>query len=91
MRWVDTAWNSQGHDVPLAQWDGHYDCSNGPGWNDVCQNSDCTWVSTTEQCHLTFIDHDYGHSYGCHCRGGSPNSNQRGVICVKDSSAKPRL
>ena len=91
MRWVDTAWNSQGHDVPMAQWTGHYDCSNQSGWNGVCSSGNCTWVSTTEQCYLTFVDHDYGYSYGCHCRGGAPGSSHHGVMCVKDTSAKPRL
>jgi len=91
IRWVDTAWNGQGFDVPMAQWSGNYDCSNGAGWDGVCWVDYCTWVSTSEQCYLTFVNHNYGYSYGCHCRGGNPNETQRGVICVKDTHSKPRL
>ena len=89
-RWVDTAWDASGKDISLKNWSGYYDCSNGAGWNGVCNNSDCTWLSTTEQCHLNFVDTDYGQSYGCHCRGGNPNSTGHGVICVNDSKALPR-
>jgi hypothetical protein len=89
-RWVDTAWDASGKDVSLKNWNGYYDCSNGAGWNGVCSNGDCTWLSTTEQCYLTFVDADYGLSYGCHCRGGNPNSTGRGVICVNDTKTLPR-
>ncbi len=91
LRWVDTAWNSAGHDVPLSQWQGYYDCSNGAGWNGICTSSNCTWVSSDEQCYLTFVDHDYGYSYGCHCRGGNPTNTTHGVICVNDANSLPRL
>ena len=91
IRWVDTAWNAQGYDVPIAQWDGHYDCSNGSGWDGVCWIDYCTWVSSSEQCYLTFVNHDYGYSYGCHCRGDNPNTTKHGVICVKNANSLPRL
>jgi len=91
IRWVDTAWNAQGYDVPLAQWAGHYDCSNSAGWHGVCASGNCTWVSKSESCYLTFVNHDYGKSWGCHCRGGNPNSSQHGVVCVKDTHTKPRI
>jgi cysteine-rich repeat protein len=90
-RWVDTAWDSQGKDVPMDQFNNYYDCSNGPGWNGVCVNPGCTWVSMSQQCYLTFVNHDYGQSYGCHCDGGHPESTHHGVICVNDSNALPRL
>ncbi len=90
-RWVDTTWNSQGYDAPLEQSTGYYDCSNGQGWNGVCKTSICTWVSYHDQCYLTFVNHDYGKSYGCHCRGGDPKSNHHGVICVNNNNSKPRL
>ena len=91
IRWVDTAWDSSGKDTTLKNWQGWFDSSNGAGWNGLSKNSSCTWVSTSEQCYLTFANHDYGKSYGCHCRGGNPNTTGRGVICVKDSAALPRL
>ncbi len=91
LRWVDTAWDSQGKDVPLAQWQGYYDCSNSAGWNGLCSSNDCSWLSHTSECTLTFSNHDYGKSWGCHCRGGNPNITPHGVICVNNNSAKPRL
>ena len=91
IRWVDTTWNAQGHDVPLAQWQGYYDKSNSSGWQGLNQNDNCTWVSTTEVCHLTFVNHNYGSSNGCHCRGGNPTSATHGVICVNNNHSKPRL
>ena len=90
-RWVDTAWDAQGKDTSIKNWTGQYDCSNGAGWNGLCKNSDCTWLSRAESCHLTFVNHDYGQSWGCHCRGGNPNSSAKGVICVRNTSALPRL
>jgi len=90
-RWVDTAWASNGKDTSIKNWQGHYDCSNSAGWQGVCKNSNCTWLSRAESCHLTFVNHNYGQSWGCHCRGGNPNSSGRGVICVRNSAAKPRL
>ena len=90
-RWVDTAWDAQGKDMPLSQWTGHYDCSNSPGWHGVCTSSNCTWVSMQQQCYLTFVNHDYGKSWGCHCDGGNPNSSKHGVICVNNNNSLPRL
>ena len=90
-RWVDTAWDAKGKDTGIKNWAGHYDCSNSGGWNGLCKNSNCTWLSYTTECTLTFINHDYGKSWGCHCRGGDPKTTGRGVICVRDTSAKPRL
>lgn len=91
LRWVDTAWDAQGKDTSIKNWQGYYDTSNSGGWNGLSKNNDCTWVSSTEQCSLAFVNHTYGQSYGCHCRGGVPTTTQRGVVCVKDSMAKPRL
>lgn len=92
-RWVDTAWTASGQDTSLKNWQGYYDCSNGGGgWDGICQNGDCTWISdASEQCELTFTTHHYGVSHGCHCRGGNPNSSPKGVICVADQNALSRL
>ena len=90
--WVDTAWDAAGKDTSLANWDGHYDSSNGAGWNGLSQNSDCTWIaSPSEACYLSFANHDYGQLKGCHCRGGNPNSTGHGVVCVRNTKALPRL
>merc|ERR1712142_910051 len=79
-RFVDVTWDSSGKETSLDNWQGYYDSSNTGGW-DSLSNSDCIWVSRDEQCTLSFVDHNYGSSYGCHCRG----SNSQGVVCVKDS------
>ncbi|MCB9738270.1 MAG: DUF4215 domain-containing protein [Deltaproteobacteria bacterium] len=90
--WVDTAWDSQGKDTSLKNWAGFYDSSNGAGWNNLSQNSDCTWIaSPSEACYLSFSNHDYGQLKGCHCRGGNPNSTGHGVVCVQNGKALPRL
>ena len=83
MRWIDTTWDSNGYETSLENWSGNYGCANTGGWSNLCSNSDCTWVSYNKWCELTFVDVNHGHGYGCHCSGGNPNSNYRGVICVK--------
>ena len=90
-RWVDTAWDAAGKDTALKNWAGHYACSNGVNWSGLCKNSNCTWLSRAQKCYLTFTSHAYGQIWGCHCSGGVPTTTGRGVICVRNSSALPRL
>jgi len=80
-RFVDVTWDSSGKETSLDNWQGYFDSSNSGGWDSLRKNSDCIWVSRDEQCTLSFVDHNYGSSYGCHCRG----SDVQGVVCVKDS------
>ena len=89
-RWVDVTWDANGLETSLENWTGHYDCSNGAGWDQVCHSDSCTWLSTwypadheNEECALTFANFEYGKSYGCHCMDGDPKTTYRGVICVK--------
>ena len=82
-RWVDVTWDSNGHETSLDNYGGYYDSSNSGVWDGLSTSSGCTWLSVNQQCTLSFIDKEYGTSYGCHCRGGDPNTNYHGVVCVK--------
>ena len=63
-RWVDVTWTSNGYETSLENCQGYYDSRNNASWNSVTSSSDCTWVSINEQCTLSFINKDYGKSYG---------------------------
>ena len=89
-RWVDTTWDLGGHETSLENWSDNakIDCQNSGSWDGPCQYSNCTWISTLKRdsdtmCQLSFMNKHYGASYGCHCIGGNPNTNYRGVICSK--------
>jgi len=82
-RWVDVTWDSNGYETSLDNWEGYYDCGKSGGWDGLCKSDNCIWVSTEERCTLSFVDNDYGESYGCHCRGGDIWGSQ-GVVCAKD-------
>ena len=88
-RWVDVTWDSNGNETSLQNWTGHFDSSNSGGWDGISRNSDCTWISMDQVCTLSFVNIDYGTSYGCHCRGGDPNSVYHGVVCVKGMAGNP--
>ena len=105
-RWVDVAWDAQGREMSLDDWQGFFPISNNiDRWyeddftaNPMRQDDSCIWLSINEQCKLTFANHDryglrsntYGTSYGCHCRGDGINGTY-GVICVKDYEGKNHL
>ena len=81
-RFVDVTWDSTGKETSLDNWQGYYDRSNSAGWQAVSKSNYCIWMSSdATSCYLSFIDHDYGKAYGCHC---SYESSAKGVICVKD-------
>ena len=77
-RFVDVTWDSMGREISLDSWQGYFNKGSDGGWNGLLQNDYCMWVSTASRCYLSFVNHDYGRSYGCHCW-----SNIQGVICVK--------
>ena len=77
-RFVDVTWDSMGKETSLENLQGYYDSSNAGVWDGLRKNNNCKWSSINEQCFLSFVDKEYGKSYGCHCRG----SDKQGVICV---------
>ena len=89
-RWIDATWDSNGYETSLENWSGHTACSNSGSYTSVCVIGvgTCSWISKNEICSLSFRDNHYGDVYGCFCRGGDPNTNNRGVICVKNGKAR---
>ena len=83
IRFVDVTWDSAGKETSLDNWQGYYDSSSArAGWQSLSHNSYCLWVSRpTKECYLSFINADYGESYGCHCYD---ESSVKGVVCVKN-------
>ena len=78
-RFVDVTWDSMGKETSLENLQGYYDSSNSGVWDSLTKrDNNCKWSSINEQCTLSFVDKEYGKSYGCHCRG----KDKQGVVCV---------
>ena len=81
-RFVDVTWDALGKETSLDNHQKYYDSSNSAGWQKLAKRGiDCFWLSIDNQCHLSFMNSDYGKSYGCHCY---TNTDAKGVICVKN-------
>ena len=82
-RFVDVTWDALGKETSLDNYQGYFDSRNATGWQGLSKRTGdyCFWLSIDNQCYLSFMNSDYGKSYGCHCYS---TSNAKGVICVKD-------
>ena len=89
-RWIDVAWNSQGKETSLDNWQGFFPLSNNLGsWyttsyvvpqtNEIVlyKSISCVWVSVNEQCKLAFGSQS-AYPYRLHIYGKSYGCHCRG-------------